>query len=366
MVDAPVSSTSERARGKSTIDPLVQEEPAPETEAVSGIERLDDGLIQSDTGADSLLDIQRQQPSDIDLIGMTVEGLEQTTIEDLDLTTMGASSLDVPEELTVSLTDDDTIELPSDPDPVLDQDLGFGPSLVQDAFPADPEPAPAPKSERGPLTLEDLENRVLDDPENPDAPGACRGLLRCRRDGPSGGGGWKLALQGTRIERHWGRAAEMADRSGGTGSDSVTYHQKRVELAYRTGDRGAAAGGIPLRLGDALGHSDAIDKALAVYGRANRPRSRQRQGSRSCEATGRARRLPAPAPAPYAPRPPPAKPEPPRAPTAPRSSPLHRVGSGVPLPIPPSRTPIQRLRPRLAPQPQLENLYRFWVDGPGR
>ena len=56
-----------------------------------------------------------------------------------------------PRSSAVSLTDDDTIELPSDPDPVLDQDLGFGPSLVQDAFPADPEPAPAPKSERGPL-----------------------------------------------------------------------------------------------------------------------------------------------------------------------------------------------------------------------
>jgi tetratricopeptide (TPR) repeat protein len=58
----------------------------------------------------------------------------------------------------------------------------------------------------------------------------------------------------------------MADRLVALAPDSIGHHQKRVELAYRMGDR------VPLLeaylgLGDALAKSGALDKAAAVYGR---------------------------------------------------------------------------------------------------
>ena len=48
--------------------------------------------------------------------------------------------------------------------------------------------------------------------------------------------------------------------------DSIGHHQKRVELAYRTGDRAPLLYAY-MGLGDALAKSGAIDKATAVYGR---------------------------------------------------------------------------------------------------
>ena len=58
----------------------------------------------------------------------------------------------------------------------------------------------------------------------------------------------------------------MADRLVELTPDSVSYHQKRVELAYRAGDRGPLLEAY-LGLGDALAKSGALDKAIAVYGR---------------------------------------------------------------------------------------------------
>jgi tetratricopeptide (TPR) repeat protein len=58
----------------------------------------------------------------------------------------------------------------------------------------------------------------------------------------------------------------MADRLIKLTPDSITHHQKRVELAYRTGDRGPLIEAY-LGLGDALAKSGALDKAAAVYGR---------------------------------------------------------------------------------------------------
>jgi tetratricopeptide (TPR) repeat protein len=58
----------------------------------------------------------------------------------------------------------------------------------------------------------------------------------------------------------------MADRLVQLAPDSIGHHQKRVELAYRTGDRGPLLEAY-LGLGDALAKSGALDKAAAVYGR---------------------------------------------------------------------------------------------------
>src|SRR4029453_10835740 len=76
----------------------------------------------------------------------------------------------------------------------------------------------------------------------------------------------QLALAGYEDREDWLRAAQMADRLVELTPDSVTHHQKRVELAYRAGDRGPLLEAY-LGLGDALSKSGALDKAIAVYGR---------------------------------------------------------------------------------------------------
>jgi tetratricopeptide (TPR) repeat protein len=76
----------------------------------------------------------------------------------------------------------------------------------------------------------------------------------------------ELALAGYEDRQDWTRAAEMADRLVQLSPDAINHHQKRVELAYRMGDRPPLIQAY-LGLGDALAKSGALDKASAVYGR---------------------------------------------------------------------------------------------------
>jgi tetratricopeptide (TPR) repeat protein len=127
---------------------------------------------------------------------------------------------------------------------------------------------PLIRADGGPDTpsLADLEERVLDDPENPDVHvDMAEGLLAAGEESRVAEE-LELALAGYEDREDWVRAAEMADRLVELTPDSVSYHQKRVELAYRAGDRGPLLEAY-LGLGDALAKSGALDKAIAVYGR---------------------------------------------------------------------------------------------------
>jgi tetratricopeptide (TPR) repeat protein len=342
------------------IDPLVHEEPSEDSGSLLGIERID-GLLESDSSGDSVLDIQRQQPSDVDLIGMTVDGLEQTNADSLELlgaSSLDSSSLDMPEELTVSLTDGEPgIDLPSDPDPALEADIGFGASIVQDAFPPQVEPESRPAAEeRAPLTLADLENRVLDDPENPDIHLELAEALLVAREMGRVGEEFELALAGYEDQEDWGRAAEMADRLVALVPDSITYHQKRVELAYRTGDRGPLLEAY-LGLGDALGKSGAIDKALAVYGRVIDHDPGNAKAAAAIKRLGGAQAAEAAAPAPKSTvKPPPSKPEAPRAPGAPAPTP---PAAPTPVPVPPAPTPAPAPAAKSRPAAASEDFVDF-------
>jgi tetratricopeptide (TPR) repeat protein len=139
-------------------------------------------------------------------------------------------------------------------------DPGINPPIITEGLPrAAEEPAEG-------LTLAELEDRVLDDPENPDVHVAmAKGLIAAGETGRVAEE-LELALAGYEDREDWGRAAEMANRLVEMVPDSVGYHQKRVELAYRAGDRGPLLEAY-LGLGDALGKSGALDKAIAVYGR---------------------------------------------------------------------------------------------------
>src|SRR3954467_4938315 len=227
-----------------------------------GIERLGDPLSSSSDLSGSL-DIQRGgESSSLDFEPMTVEGMEGSSGSlDFSVDPM-SSSVDFSDDLIVSLPETETgfdvlgsnAAEAADSSPVLDV-----PPL------SDSLPLITPKDHSGD-TLADLENRVLDDPENPDVHLKLADKLLSMGESDRVAEELELALAGFEDRQDWTHASEMADRLVALMPDSIGHHQKRGGLAYRTGDRGPLLEAY-LGLGDALAISGALDKAAAVYGR---------------------------------------------------------------------------------------------------
>jgi tetratricopeptide (TPR) repeat protein len=147
----------------------------------------------------------------------------------------------------------------------LDNSLDLAPDLGADALGDIPSP---PKTITASVLddLADLENKVLDDPENPDLHLVLADKLMAMKEIDRVAEELELALAGYQDRQDWTRAAQMADRLVELAPDSINHHQKRVELAYRMGDRAPLLQAY-MGLGDALAKSGALDKAAAVYGR---------------------------------------------------------------------------------------------------
>jgi tetratricopeptide (TPR) repeat protein len=234
------------------IDPLLSEgTTGAGADNLLGIERLGDTL-GSGVDLSNPLDIQRgPESSSLDFEPMTLEGME-TSLSGfsanppgpLDLPSEPKSSpLDFPDDLIVSLPDTETGFNVGGL-----QGLDAGTGLIKGG------------------SLADLENQVLDDPENPDIHLALAEKLLSMGETDRVAEELELALAGYEDRQDWTRASEMADRLVKLAPDSIGHHQKRVELAYRTGDRSPLLEAY-LGLGDALAKSGALDKAAAVYGR---------------------------------------------------------------------------------------------------
>src|SRR5688572_15110990 len=125
------------------IDSLVTEEPGA-------------GDLSSNLDLDSPLEIQRQEPPDLTYEGTPLEGIQGTSFGEFS-PDLGASSLDLGQDIIVSFPDDEIVldvppEPESSPDPAAatDDSLDAGDPLplVRDAFAGTP-------------TLADLEDRVL-------------------------------------------------------------------------------------------------------------------------------------------------------------------------------------------------------------
>jgi tetratricopeptide (TPR) repeat protein len=228
-------------------------------DSLPGIERLGDTVepLPDLTGP---LDIQRgPESSSLDFEPMTLEGMEGST---LGVThEVPSNPLDFPDDLVVSLPDSETgFNVISDLPGPLDSGIGLGASDLTGEISLSP-----PSGHEGD-TLADLENRVLDDPENPDIHLTLAQKLLSLGEKDRVAEELELALAGYEDRQDWTRASQMADRLVGMVPDSITHHQKRVELAYRMGDRAPLLEAY-LGLGDALAKSGAVDKATAVYGR---------------------------------------------------------------------------------------------------
>ena len=319
---APGSDTMEDL----IIEPLVTE-PTGESDSLLGLERLGDSLLASNLDLDSPLEIQRQEPPDLGYEGMQLDGMQDTGYEfSPDL---GAASLDLPDDLMTMPEADMVPDVPAELDTTLDSiqdtdppDLTGGLPLIQ-------------TEDQGALTLADLEERVLDDPENPDVHLAMAEGLLAGGEESRVSEELELALAGYEDREDWVRAAEMADRLVEFTPDSVSYHQKRVELAYRAGDRGPLLEAY-LGLGDALAKSGALDKAIAVYGRVIE------HDPNHVRAAAALARLGVPAAAKAEPPPPRPKVQPPSATKAP-----------IPAPAPPpaAKAPPARAAAEAAPAP---------------
>jgi tetratricopeptide (TPR) repeat protein len=286
------------------IEPIVPEEPADQSDSLLGIQRLEDSLYGGTIDLDAPLEITRQEPPDLTFDSTPLEGMEGTSL----------SAFGQPSPL-----DDYMVPLP-DSESTLEFSSQQAESLVPDRGDAD---TPA-------RTIAELEDRVLDDPENPDVHLAMANGLVAAGETSRVAEELELALAGFEDREDWARAAQMADRLVQLVPDSVAYHQKRVELAYRAGDRGPLIEAY-LGLGDALAKSDALDKAIAVYGRVIE------HDPRNARAAAALKRLNAGA-QPEEPAPPPPKP---KQTTQPTSRP---VASAPPpqasRPAPPKAAPV--------------------------
>ncbi len=206
---------------------------------------------------------------------VTVDGLEQ--INEVDFAAVSDEAMppleiegvvdDLPVELTDGLTISDQPVEGMDVVEVVDglEDL--------DASLAELDVDTTPATEGLPLIETDvtadvieLENRVLDDPENPELHRALADHLLDRDDLMRGIEELDLALMGYERVEDWQAATEVVNRLVDVDPEGIRHHQKRVELAFRMGDRGPLLDAY-LALGDALARAGATDKAMAVFRR---------------------------------------------------------------------------------------------------
>jgi tetratricopeptide (TPR) repeat protein len=324
------------------IDPLLSEDAGSAgTDSLLGIERLGDNLGSSRdmTGP---LEIQRGgESSSLDFEPMTLEGMEGTSLSGftseplsspLDLPSEPASSpLDFPDDLIVSLPDSETgfnilgsqgLDAESE---LISPGLGGGPPQV-------------PSEEIKADSLADLENQVLDDPENPDIHLALANKLLSMGEDHRVVEEIELALAGYEDRQDWTRASEMSDRLVKLAPDSVGHHQKRVELAYRMGDRAPLLEAY-MGLGDALAKSGALDKAAAVYGRVIEHDPGNARATAALARVGGGEAAPPPAP-----EKPAAKPKSPPAPAPQAKRPPAPAPAPSPAPKPSAPPPPSRQR----------------------
>ena len=324
------------ASGELIIDPLAppaadafgHSDTAPEP--LSGLERV--------TEADIDLDALGPVPGlelDVTSVDMEFDGAPLEALEQPDTSGVEAAPveglLDVAEDLDLQLgATDVTFDSDADLDlEVLDAEADVAASTA--GLPLiDAGSAASPVS---PEEVTALEDRIVDDPMNPELHRELADSLLLIGDLARASEELRLALQVYEGVEDWSGAAAIADRLVALEPDAIHNHQKRVELAFRTGERAPLLEAY-LALGDALGRAGATDKALAVYGRVH---EHDPDNARAAAAIAALRPPPA-APPVTAPAPPAARATPPRSappPATPAATPPTKGPPAAPPPPPP-------------------------------
>ena len=253
-----LTETVEAAETATAMEPLLEELPTSvdELAPLPGLEPAEE--IELDplaVGDADELGLDRVEPVDVNFESVPLEGMDDTILGSSPEPVVDDGLIDTGDELLVSVSDGPGAEAAVDE--AMDLDLV--------------EPGPAdglPLIEVGPpgATVAELEGRVLDDPEDPVLHRELGEALLATSDAARGLEELELALEGYERREDWVLAARVADRLVGVAPNNIRYHQKRVELAYRTGDRAPLLDAY-LLLGDALARAGATEKALAVYNR---------------------------------------------------------------------------------------------------
>jgi tetratricopeptide (TPR) repeat protein len=240
------------------VEPLMVEElpaPAEDLAPLTGLESVEEIAPDSAGVPDEDLGLDRLEPPDLEFAGVPLEGIDETLLGSAPEPVLDDGLLDTGDEPLVSLSDEPV------PQPAADEamDLDLVEADATGELPLIEVGSPGPE-------VAELEGRVLDDPENPALHQALGNALLGTTDAARGLEELELALEAHERREEWPEAAGVADRLVGVAPDVIRYHQKRVELAYRTGDRAPLLRAY-LSLGDTLARAGATDKALAVYNR---------------------------------------------------------------------------------------------------
>lgn len=124
------------------------------------------------------------------------------------------------------------------------------------------EPAPPP----GPPDIATLEARVADDPDDPVTHRALAEALIEAGERERGLEELDLALQMHEGREEWSQAKALVDEMLRLEPNSAQHHQKRVELAFRSGEKARLVEAY-LGLADALVRTDDVERARLVYQR---------------------------------------------------------------------------------------------------
>jgi tetratricopeptide (TPR) repeat protein len=314
--------------GELIIDPLATMEldaagDALAAEPLAGLEQAPDAdldLISADAVPGLELDTQ---PEEIRFDDAPLESLEQVDTAEVD-SAPPEGLIDVGEDLDLELAESEAAPANASD---TDLDLEFledeSAATPTDGLPLIDDGSPGPGST---TEVVELEDRIADDPGNPDLHRELADHLLMGGELGRAAEELRLSLEAYESAEDWNGASGVSDRLVALEPDAIHHHQKRVELAFRTGERAPLLEAY-LALGDALGRAGARDKALAVYGRVQEhdpanPRAAAAiaalSGARAPVAPPSVRPAPpaaSPAAASAPPSPPPAPP--PSAPTAP-------------------------------------------------
>jgi tetratricopeptide (TPR) repeat protein len=311
--------------GDLIIDPLatVELDAATESDAepIAGLEQSMDGNIDlSSVGQVPGLELDAPA-EDIRFEGVPLESMERPDLIEID---------SVPPDGLIDVGDDLDLELAADEAPRVELDGDLDLEFVdEEGAPAAAPTAGLPLIDDGTppaeATIEvvELEDRIADDPGNPDLHRELADHLLLAGDLARAAEELRLSLQAYETAEDWNGASGIADRLVALEPDAIHHHQKRVELAFRTGERAPLLEAY-LALGDALGRAGATDKALAVYGRVQEHDPANARASAAIAALSGQRAAAAPpirpATPPAAPPPPPAAPPPPDRTASPDAS----------------------------------------------
>jgi tetratricopeptide (TPR) repeat protein len=114
--------------------------------------------------------------------------------------------------------------------------------------------------------ISDLEDRILDDPDSADLHRTLGDRLSEAGDLGRAVEEYLLSITAFERDEAWLPALDAVDALLGLEPDAIRHQQKRVELAYRSGDRSRLLAAY-LGLAEALVRAEALDKAVAVYRR---------------------------------------------------------------------------------------------------